>query len=188
MSDGKMCERRRAGASRRERDDAPRSRCARREGAAGLLGVFPQMKRSPALAPLSRDHHVALVVARQLARADADGAAAAAGRFVEFLSGHELAHFALEEQVLGPVIPDHPRGRELAERMLEDHEYLRSAAGRLRDPTQPVSVEHLHQLGRRLRAHVQMEERELFPYLEQELDPAALEGLGARLADGHGEG
>jgi hypothetical protein len=32
------------------------------------------MKRASALAPLSRDHHVALVVARQLLRADGSGA------------------------------------------------------------------------------------------------------------------
>jgi hemerythrin-like domain-containing protein len=140
------------------------------------------MKRSPALAQLSRDHHVALVVARQLANAGTDDAAASAVRFVEFLAGHELAHFALEETVLLPAIPDGPRGQALAGRMLEDHEYLRLAADRLRDSLQPVSTDYLHQLGQRLRAHVQMEERELFPYLEQALDPTALEELGARLA------
>lgn len=143
------------------------------------------MKRSPALAQLSRDHHVALVVARQLANADTDDAAAAAVRFVEFLAGHELAHFALEETVLLPAMPDGPRGQTLTERMLEDHEYLRLGAKRLRDSSQPLNTEYLHQLGQRLRAHVQMEERELFPYLEQALDPATLEELGARLAHDH---
>jgi hemerythrin-like domain-containing protein len=143
------------------------------------------MKRSPELAQLSRNHHVALVVARQLTRADAEHAQAAAARFVEFLAGHELAHFALEETVLLPAVPDEPHGRALAQRMLEDHEYLRFAAKRLRDPPAPVSADYLHQLGHRLRAHVQMEERELFPHLEQTLDPDTLKVLGEQLAADH---
>lgn len=147
--------------------------------------VSEQMKRSPALAQLSRDHHVALVVARQLARADADDAAEAAARFVDFLAGHELAHFALEEAVLLPAVPDEPRGRALARQTLEDHDELRLAAQRLAGATQPPSADDLHAVGQRLRAHVQMEERELFPLLEESLDPAALDELGARLAVGH---
>ncbi len=142
------------------------------------------MKRSAALAQLSREHHVALVVARQPANAGPDDAATV-NRFVEFLAGHELAHFAREETVLLPSIPDEPHGRELAGQMLEDHAFLRDAARRLQDPSQPATAEYLHQLGRRLRAHVQMEERELFPYLEQALDSATLEEIGARLAADH---
>ena len=34
---------------------------------------------------------------------------------------------------------------------------------------------------RSLRAHVQMEERELFPYLERTLEPAELDRIGAML-------
>jgi hypothetical protein len=139
------------------------------------------MKRSVALAPLSRDHHVALVVARQLVNAGTHTAAVAAARFCEFLAEHELADFALEETVLLPAIPDEPRGRALAQRMLEDHDYMRVAAKRLRDPSQPVGADYLHDVGHRLRAHVQMEERELFPYLEQTLDPTTLIKLGERL-------
>jgi hemerythrin-like domain-containing protein len=145
------------------------------------------MKRSSALAPLSRDHHVALIVARQLIKAEQADALAAASRFVGFLARHELVHFALEESLLLPAMPDEPRAQALTQRMLEDHEYLRLAARRLDDALQPASPEYLHELGRRLRSHVQMEERELFPYIEQTLDPARLEELGARLTGEHGE-
>jgi len=44
------------------------------------------MKRAAALAPLSRDHHLALVVARELARAGPGQTEAARGRFVRFLA------------------------------------------------------------------------------------------------------
>jgi hemerythrin-like domain-containing protein len=143
------------------------------------------MKRSSALAPLSRDHHVALVVARDLFRASEDDARAVAERFVRFLAGHELAHFALEERMLLPAMPAEPRARQLQEQVRADHEDLRAALRQLQEARNAPSVGFLHDIGRRLRAHVQVEEREVFPYIERTLDPAALERLGARLAREH---
>jgi hypothetical protein len=90
------------------------------------------MRRSRALESLSRDHHVALVVARELTRATADTADAAALRFVRFLSEHELAHFAVEERVLLPALPPEEPGPALAQRPLEDHEYVCGAIQHLR--------------------------------------------------------
>jgi len=145
------------------------------------------MKRSAALASLSRDHHTALVVARELSRAGPEHAEVAASRFVRFLAVHELAHFALEESVLLPALPDEPQAQVFAARVHEDHDYLRAALRRLQDSPQAASVEFLHALGARLRTHVQMEERELFPYLEDSLDSATLEQIGVRLARGPGE-
>lgn len=139
------------------------------------------MKRSEALAPLSRDHHHALVVARALVNATDETAATAAQQFVEFLAGHELAHFAVEESVLLPVIPAEARGRELARRVLEDHAFLREALRRLREPAAAVDVGSLQSIGGRLRDHVRMEERELFPYLEGSLSEGALEDIGLRI-------
>jgi hemerythrin-like domain-containing protein len=139
------------------------------------------MRRSEALAPLSRDHHRALVIAADLQRAEPDRAGDVAARFVEFLAGHELSHFALEESVLLPGVPDNDIGRGLVKRVLDDHTDLRRAWQRLRDAEDPPAVELLHAVGARLRDHVRMEERELFPYLEQSLDPATLAELGARL-------
>lgn len=138
------------------------------------------MRRSEALAPLSRDHHHALVIATALQRADQQRAGEVAARFAEFLSHHELSHFALEESVLLPAVPDEA-GRVLAERVLDDHAYLRAAWQRLRDQGAHPDLDFLHAVGRRLRDHVRMEERELFPYLEESLDTAALAELGARL-------
>ncbi len=139
------------------------------------------MRRSEALAPLSRDHHHALVVARELARATPENTVPVAHRFVDFLEAHELAHFALEESVLLPAVPDEEPGPELARRVLDDHAFLRDALRRLRHSDPEPEGQYLHELGRRLRAHVQMEERELFPYLEALLSESALEEIGSRL-------
>jgi hypothetical protein len=142
------------------------------------------MRRSEALAPLSRDHHHALVIATALKRADPDRAREVARRFVDFLSAHELSHFALEESVLLPAVPEEDVSRSLVERVLADHAYLRGAWQRLRDSGDPPDLSFLHAVGLRLRDHVWMEERELFRYLEESLDPAALAEVGARLLAG----
>jgi hemerythrin-like domain-containing protein len=140
------------------------------------------MKRSEALAPLSRDHHVALVVAAVLERADRQGIDDATARFVDFCRSHELSHFALEEAVLLPAVGDDERGQAHASRVLEDHAYLRDALERLRRADASRDLGFVHEVGARLRAHVRVEEREFFPYLEKTLDPATLEQIGSRLA------
>ncbi len=104
-----------------------------------------------------------------------------AQRFVEFLEGHELAHFAVEESVLLPAVADEEPGPELARRVLDDHAFLRDALRRLRQSENEPEDQYLHELGSRLRAHVQMEERELFPYLEELLSESALQEIGSRL-------
>lgn len=139
------------------------------------------MRRSAALAPLSRDHHDALVIAMTLTRASDATAQSSAILFADFISEHEARHFALEESLLLPALPPGEQGRLLAERVLADHRYLRDAAEQLRLGSSQPTVEQLHSLGGRLRAHVQLEERELFPYLEQSLDVTTLERIGADL-------
>jgi hypothetical protein len=48
----------------------------------------------------------------------------------------------------------------------------------LQGSPQAAELKFLTKWGARLRAHVQMEERELFPYIECSLDPAALDEIG----------
>lgn len=139
------------------------------------------MKRSAALAPLSRDHHHALVIASALSRADRTTAASAAMLFADFILGHEARHFALEETLLLPALPAGEHARTLTERVLADHRYLRDAAQQIRLASAPATPDQLRSVGARLRGHVQLEERELFPYLEQSLEPAALGRIGSQL-------
>lgn len=144
------------------------------------------MKRSAALAPLSREHHVALVVARALARTEPGQLSANVERFLRFMDEHELGHFAQEESVLLPALADREGGPSLARRVLDDHEHLRVAAEQLRADPKRAELSRVRDIGTLLRAHVQMEERELFPYLEASLSPEALDELGAKLLSGGG--
>ena len=137
------------------------------------------MKRHPALVPLSQDHHQALVSALKLRRATAETAAGAARAFREHWETGERLHFRIEEEVLLPAFaahadPDHP----VVVRVLLDHVEIRRDADRLAAEA-PLAL--LHDLGERLSAHVDLEERQLFPLIEETLTEAALSELGERL-------
>lgn len=138
------------------------------------------MKRHPALAPLSRDHHHALVIARRLREADGESAGEAARRFLEHWRVEEEHHFQLEEEVVlagcgAHLGPGHPA----IARTLREHAQIRADAARLQeDPP----LELLHDLGTRLAGHVRFEENELFPLIEAHVPEAELQALGARLA------
>lgn len=124
------------------------------------------MRRSEALAILSRDHHQALVVAQTLKRADADNAAAARTRFLDFWEREGRRHFQLEEELLLPAYAAYGDAHDpLVLHVLADHVAIRAEVIHL--AARPdVSTDSLHRFGERFAAHVRLEERELFPMIE----------------------
>jgi hemerythrin-like domain-containing protein len=143
------------------------------------------MKRSEALAPLSRDHHLALNAARLLRRATPETSAAAVDHFRAYWAEHGDRHFDVEEQLLAPALP--PGDAELAEgaaRMRREHDDLRRRARVVGDAPEA----ELQELGTLLDAHVRFEERELFPLIEERLPDSELEALGRRIAAAEAEG
>jgi hypothetical protein len=61
------------------------------------------VKRSDALAPLSRQHHHGLSAALKLKRADAAAAPEARAAFLEFWDREGRDHFRVEEELLLPA-------------------------------------------------------------------------------------
>ena len=147
------------------------------------------MKRSEALIPLSHDHHHALFVAKLLRDAKTEDKepdeAAAAFRAFWIEEGRE--HFRIEEEILLPSSGlGGPSSDPDVARMLDDHlEIRRMAESVLTGDADPSS---LFTLGERLTAHVRFEERDLFPRIERELEPARLEELARAIAVASGEG
>lgn len=152
------------------------------------------MKRHPALIPLSQDHHQVLVIAQRLRRATAETGEEATAGFLAHWQGHERHHFAIEEELLLPAYAGHgDPGHPAVTRMLQDHMLIRRDAHRLAarhgaDPpaasaVPPLGLDDLHELGRRLADHVQLEEREVFPLIETTLPEAELVALGERLRE-----
>ena len=126
------------------------------------------MKRHPALANLSRDHHTALRLARDLENAGRGGGRDPV-RTVETLRKAwqtELAgHFAWEERWFGRILAE---TMEL-ELLLAEHWNLRKHIDAVLAPTPaPADLnQRLGHIGALLRAHVRWEERVLFPAVER---------------------
>jgi iron-sulfur cluster repair protein YtfE (RIC family) len=143
------------------------------------------MKRSDALAELSRDHHHGLVVAQRLRRATQATAGGARGEFLAFWAQQGREHFRIEEEVLLPAFarrgsPEH----EAVVRVLVDHVDLRRRAADLAaDPA--ARPGELRQLGERLHAHIRHEERVLFPLIEASLSGDELLDLIAAMERAH---
>ena len=144
------------------------------------------MKRSDALAGLSRDHHQALSVALRLRRATPDTAADALAGFEEYFARTGDRHFDVEEAVLLPALPETGEWARLTTRVRDEHRALRARGAGVLATGGETDVSQVRELGEALHAHVRFEERELLPVLEQSLGAGEVIGLGRRLADDPG--
>lgn len=149
------------------------------------------MKRAAELKGLSDDHHHGLVQARRLRRAasgETDDPAEAARTFLGFWRKETSAHFRKEEEVLLPVLAQHgvdPVREPLLE-MLAQHARIRGLVMQLSDEVTDGDArpETLRSIGERLEAHIRLEEREVFPMIEETLADEALKEVASRLAVG----
>jgi Hemerythrin HHE cation binding domain len=141
------------------------------------------VKRSPQLAPLSRDHHHALEVALRLRRATEADAGAAAARFLDFWERDGRRHFEIEEQLLLPALgAEEPGWAAASERVRAEHADVRARAGALAGLEGAGLAGAARELGELLAAHVRFEERELFVLLEERLPAGELDELGRAVA------
>jgi hypothetical protein len=142
------------------------------------------VRRSEALAPLSRDHHQALETALRLRRATDVTLGDALERLSAFWASVGRRHFEIEEELLLPALSDE-RWAAMADRVRSEHADIRGRAAALE---QEASVDAARDLGERLNAHVRFEERELFTHLEAALDTTELERLGRAVAEAEAAG
>lgn len=130
------------------------------------------MKRHPALASLSREHHHELSLARGLRRAAAaapEQRLVAGTAYVEQFFGPTTDHFRREEEVVFPLYARHAGPTPLVERILREHMELHGLARELRAQVAAgeVAPETLAALGALLHDHVRLEERELFEDIQR---------------------
>jgi hemerythrin-like domain-containing protein len=147
------------------------------------------MKRAPELGTLSEDHHHGLVHARRLRRAtegdEPHPAEATARDFLDFWQKDTSIHFRKEEEVLLPVVARH--GGDVSQgplvEMLSQHARIRGLVMRLSDEVEGGNFrpETLREIGELLEEHIRLEERVVFPLVEDSLPEAALTELAVRL-------
>ncbi len=147
------------------------------------------MKRAAQLRELSDDHHHGLVQARRLRRAasgEMDDPVEVARAFLEFWRKETRAHFRKEEEVLLPVLSRHggDLSHEPLAEMLAQHARIRGLVMRLGDEVAGGGArpETLRGIGELLEAHIRLEERRVFPMIEDALADEGLEELASRLA------
>ena len=148
------------------------------------------MKRHPALISLSRDHHDGLVQASRLRRAAADGDSSArlatASEFVEFFKNEERVHLRDEEEELFPLLLRHVQSQPAPLREARaQHMQLEGFARQLEIAVAAGSVdrEMLAAAGILFEAHIRLEERQLFPLIEQLVPDDELRRLGLAARD-----
>ncbi len=135
--------------------------------------------RAPALVPLSRDHHEALVQALLMKRGA--GRPPAATRYLDFHRAELEGHMADEEDVVLPAAETvEPAG---AARIREEHGEIRGLAAALEAALAAGEeiAATMEALARLLHDHVRYEERVFFMGVQAALSADALESMGAAL-------
>lgn len=137
------------------------------------------IKRSPELAPLSREHHDGLLFAWKIRQGINNKTPLEDMRnyTMWFWKNHIKPHFFQEEKILLPYMAeDNP----LRNQLVDDHEHIRELVLGLDDEADKRSLNILCDL---LDKHIRFEERELFVHLEQTLQPDQLKEIYKKLED-----
>ncbi|GAA4324266.1 hemerythrin domain-containing protein [Flaviaesturariibacter amylovorans] len=134
------------------------------------------IKRSPQLAPLSREHHEGLLIVWKIRQGLAKGIETARiGAYLQWAWENDLeAHFRREEEAFARFVPGEP----LLARMQEEHETIE---GLLHVNAQIADPALLDEIANLLNHHIRFEERTLFPAIERQLSPEQLDALHAQL-------
>lgn len=136
------------------------------------------MKRHNSLIPLSREHHLSLILA-QLLKLDAPVFRGLPTSIEEkaiyaqsFFRTHLVPHFEKEELMLEKVKGVHPSIDAVITEIQEEHRQLSSMFLTLND--HEVTPERNDAIGNALDDHIRKEERILFPLIQEHCDEALL--------------
>jgi iron-sulfur cluster repair protein YtfE (RIC family) len=135
------------------------------------------MPRHTTLIPLSRDHHEALLIALRLKKG---GPASPHDRLwstelakqkhslLLFYERELLPHFTIEEEILFPAALTVPEVHETIKNLLAQHQKMREAMHGISQTNDEAQLKkELADFGLMLESHIRIEERELFPKLEE---------------------
>lgn len=126
------------------------------------------MKRKEQLAPLSREHHQSLVLAKKcidIGRSNDLALISAQCKWIvqKFDEVWE-SHFTVEEQTLFKLASSYSdQLQRLCDELIKQHQLLRE----MKQQMQQGNYNNLETFGTILKAHTRTEERELFPLIER---------------------
>jgi iron-sulfur cluster repair protein YtfE (RIC family) len=136
------------------------------------------MKREEQLQPLSHQHHNGLMAALLLKKGVEKAAdPTVMGDFILSVWNNELRnHFIKEEVYLHPHVLQINTLMEKYEQMKAEHHQIRHLVDDIRTGGATVSLVTDFYL--MLEKHIRFEERELFPFIEEHIQPEQLNELG----------
>ena len=131
------------------------------------------IKRSKELAPLSREHHDGLLFAWKIRQGLANGTSIETiSNYTQwFWTNHLEPHFKDEEKVLVKFLP---ADNVLVKQMFKEHELIRDLVFSLEKKPGTGSFQLLANL---ISDHIRFEERKLFGYAEENLNPEQLDEI-----------
>jgi hemerythrin-like domain-containing protein len=139
--------------------------------------------RDPALVPLSQQHHNGLalcVITERTLRGDRS-AATIHHLATQAINRYEIEltnHFAIEEQLLFPLIERELGKMPILNELISDHRALERMIDRLRIAPSAELLERFCDL---LRHHIRREENDLFQDVQQRLPAAVLAAAGKEI-------
>lgn len=128
-------------------------------------------RRHDSLVPLSRQHHYGLMLCLGIHKGllqhkdDTVWLQAKAQDVREFFQLDLVSHFALEEEVLFPVMERMPEAEELIKRLLQEHREIEKLVQELVQSS--LLATNLRRLADLLEEHIRQEERLLFPLFQR---------------------
>ena len=129
------------------------------------------MKRHSSLAPLSREHHGALILAQLLKKgappykglpADLSGKVDYA---IQFYRNELIKHFDDEERVIKKIKGINVDLDKLANEITKEHKELRGLFTSIKNTNDLAT--HLDKLGSAFEQHIRKEERKFFPLIQE---------------------
>lgn len=148
-------------------------------------------KRHPSLIPLSREHHLGLLLAFRLCHGlprtnkPADSPQEQAAETVRFFHESLVSHFRAEEEVLFPAIRIcTPQTAVLLDTLTAEHVEMRARVKHLAQASRDevTLLPLLRTFGELLERHIRREERELFPFYEANMSEEQATQIGAGIA------
>jgi hemerythrin-like domain-containing protein len=131
------------------------------------------MQRTQQLVPFSHDHHHGLVVCRRIQEGLKQKIDP--GRIINYVRDFWLKdlaqHFEEEENLLLPLLEE---TNVFVKRTIEEHRGLRTLIDQMSEEDDEAKEPLLTAFADLLKAHIRFEERELFPLLEQKVNPERL--------------
>ena len=149
----------------------------------GRCGTSRNMLRDRALVPLSQQHHNGLALCvltdRSLQADDSpDNAARLAARALDRYDLEIANHFAVEEEVVFPMIERELGAYPILDELIAEHRHVERVADQLRLAPEAATLRELTGL---LRAHIRHEESQLFEVVQQRLSRKVLDAMGAEV-------